>query len=120
MVARRGSAGGTRQVGIRERQERDRQGVRRAILDAARELFVAEGYANVSMRKIAERIGSKHAIMLSLALAHFSGQIDMSKLSWLWFTAFVGANLFQSGFTRLCPLEPILAKLGVKRQAACQ
>jgi AcrR family transcriptional regulator len=43
-------------VGIRERQERDREAVRRAILDAARELFVSEGYQNVSIRKIAERI----------------------------------------------------------------
>jgi hypothetical protein len=52
-------------------------------------------------------------IMLSLALAHFSGQVDLSKLSWLWFTAFVGANLFQSGFTKFCPMDSILKKLGV-------
>jgi hypothetical protein len=32
----------------------------------------------------------------------------------LWFTAFVGLNLFQSGFTRLCPLESILRRLGVR------
>jgi AcrR family transcriptional regulator len=43
-------------MGIKERQERDREAVRRAILDAARELFVIEGYQNVSIRKIAERI----------------------------------------------------------------
>src|SRR5437660_12230763 len=43
-------------MGIKERQERDRETVRRAILDAARDLFVSEGYANVSIRKIAERI----------------------------------------------------------------
>lgn len=43
-------------MGIRERQERDRETVSRAILDAARELFVSEGYQNVSIRKIAERI----------------------------------------------------------------
>jgi len=43
-------------MGIKERQERDREAVRRAILDAARELFVAEGFQNVSIRKIAERI----------------------------------------------------------------
>ena len=43
-------------MGIKERQERDREAVRRSILDAARELFVSEGYANVSIRKIAERI----------------------------------------------------------------
>jgi hypothetical protein len=59
------------------------------------------------------RIIAGFFIMTSLALAHFSGQVDMSKLSWLWFTAFVGANLFQSGFTKFCPLDMILKKLGV-------
>src|SRR5438132_13307887 len=43
-------------MGIKERQERDREAVRRAILDAARELFVSDGYTNVSIRKIADRI----------------------------------------------------------------
>lgn len=43
-------------MGIKERHERDREAVRRAILDAARDLFVSEGYGNVSIRKIAERI----------------------------------------------------------------
>jgi len=43
-------------MGIKERQERERETVRHAILTAARDLFVAEGYERVSMRKIAERI----------------------------------------------------------------
>jgi AcrR family transcriptional regulator len=43
-------------MGIRERHERARRAVARAILDAARELFVSEGYQNVSIRKIADRI----------------------------------------------------------------
>jgi AcrR family transcriptional regulator len=43
-------------MGVKERHERDRGAVRRAILDAARDLFVSEGYGNVSIRKIAERI----------------------------------------------------------------
>src|SRR5947207_3933255 len=43
-------------MGIKERQERDREAVSRSILDAARELFVTEGYRNVSIRKIAEKI----------------------------------------------------------------
>jgi AcrR family transcriptional regulator len=43
-------------MGIKERQERDREAVRRSILDAARELFVSEGFQHVSIRKIAERI----------------------------------------------------------------
>ena len=56
-------------------------------------------------------------IIFSLALAHLFGQADLTKLSWLWFTAFVGANLFQSGFTKFCPLENILRKIGVKDSA---
>jgi hypothetical protein len=53
-------------------------------------------------------------IMLSLALAHFSGSVDMTHVSWLWFTAFVGFNLFQSGLTRFCPMDIMLKKAGVK------
>ena len=59
------------------------------------------------------RIVAGFFIMLSLGLAHFAGTADMSQLSWLWFTAFVGANLFQSGFTRFCPMDSILKKMGV-------
>jgi AcrR family transcriptional regulator len=43
-------------MGIKERHERDREAVHQLILDAARELFVKEGFDNVSIRKIAERI----------------------------------------------------------------
>ena len=43
-------------MGLKERQERDREAVFRSILDAARELFVTHGYHEVSIRKIAERI----------------------------------------------------------------
>ena len=43
-------------MGVRERRERERQETREKILDAARELFVAEGYEGVSMRKVAEKI----------------------------------------------------------------
>ena len=32
---------------------------------------------------------------------------------WYWFTAFVGLNLFQSGFTNWCPMMTILRRLGV-------
>ena len=60
------------------------------------------------------RIIAGSFIMLSLALAHFSGTIDMTQISWLWFTAFVGANLFQSGITRFCPMDIMLKKAGVK------
>jgi len=43
-------------LGVKERHVREREAVARAILDAARELFVSEGYQNVSIRKIADRI----------------------------------------------------------------
>jgi AcrR family transcriptional regulator len=65
-------------MGSRERQDRERQAVREAILTAARHLFVTDGYRTVSMRKIAERIEyspaaiygyfeSKDAIFFALA-----------------------------------------------------
>ncbi len=43
-------------MGIAERRERQKENLRQEIFDAASELFAQEGYANVSMRKIAERI----------------------------------------------------------------
>src|SRR5271166_6960109 len=43
-------------MGVKERREREKSETRDKILDAARELFVAEGYEGVSMRKVAERI----------------------------------------------------------------
>jgi AcrR family transcriptional regulator len=52
-------------LGVRERQERDREAVARAILDAARELFVTHGYEEVSIRKIAERIEYSPAAIYS-------------------------------------------------------
>jgi len=61
------------------------------------------------------RIVAGAMIMLTLLLAHITGQVNLGSLSWLWLTAFVGLNLFQSGFTRFCPLEIILEKLGVRR-----
>ena len=43
-------------MGVKERREREKSETREKILDAARELFVTEGYEGVSMRKVAERI----------------------------------------------------------------
>ena len=48
-------------------------------------------------------------IVGSLLLAHFHSQ------QWLWFTGFVGLNIFQSGFTQFCPLFTILEKMGIPR-----
>lgn len=47
-------------------------------------------------------------ILLSLLLAIYVNQ------NFLWFTAFVGANLLQSSITKWCLLEDILTKLGIK------
>jgi AcrR family transcriptional regulator len=43
-------------MGITERREREKEEVRKKILDAARELFAAEGYERVTMRRVAEAI----------------------------------------------------------------
>lgn len=45
-------------------------------------------------------------LLASLALAHFVNP------NWLWFSAFIGANLVQSAFTRWCPMMAILRRLG--------
>ncbi|TRX61866.1 DUF2892 domain-containing protein [Fulvivirga sp. M361] len=47
-------------------------------------------------------------VLISLALAM------TVNINWLWFTAFVGANLLQSSMTRWCLMDIILGKLGVK------
>jgi AcrR family transcriptional regulator len=60
-------------MGIKERQDRERQAVRHAILDAARDLFVNEGYRHVSIRKIAERIEYSPAAIYS----YFPGKDDI-------------------------------------------
>jgi AcrR family transcriptional regulator len=43
-------------MGVKERREREKSETRDKILDAARELFVTEGYEGVSMRRVAEKI----------------------------------------------------------------
>ena len=59
------------------------------------------------------RIVAGSFILLSLALGIEASPIFASKY-FLFLTAFVGLNLFQSGFTKLCPLNNILAKCGIK------
>ncbi len=44
-------------------------------------------------------------ILISLILSHLHSPY------WLFFTAFVGLNLLQSAFTKICPMENILEKL---------
>ena len=45
-------------------------------------------------------------ILTSLALS------QLHSVNWLWFTAFVGANMFQAAFTGFCPLAKILKAIG--------
>ena len=60
------------------------------------------------------RIFAGAFVLASLALGVFVNA------NFFWFTAFVGLNLFQSGFTRLCPLASILKRLGVPQaKGAC-
>ena len=47
-------------------------------------------------------------IMLSVALSQLHSPY------WLFFTAFVGLNLFQSAFSNWCPMITILRKVGIK------
>lgn len=51
-------------------------------------------------------------VLASLLLAQFHSP------NWLWFTAFVGANLLQASFTGFCPLAMILKKFGAPAGAA--
>ena len=53
-------------------------------------------------------------ILISLALAYLHSPY------WLWFTAFVGANMFQASFTGFCPLAKMLARFGVPAGTAFQ
>jgi len=49
-------------------------------------------------------------ILISLALGVWVSTY------WLFFTAFVGANLLQFGFTGFCPMATILKRLGIPEQ----
>ena len=49
-------------------------------------------------------------VLISLLLAVYVN------INWLWFTAFVGANLLQSSLTKWCLMETILKKIGVGKE----
>ena len=59
------------------------------------------------------RIVAGFFILLSLSLGVENSPLFVNK-NFLWFTVFVGLNLFQSGFTKICLLNSILAKFGIK------
>ena len=56
-------------------------------------------------------------ILLSLGLG-VQGSPIFHNENWLWFTAFIGANLLQPSFTGFCPAAIISKKLGAKPGAA--
>jgi Inner membrane protein YgaP-like, transmembrane domain len=56
-------------------------------------------------------------VLVSIALGADASPFFLSRY-FLWLTVFVGANLFQSGLTRICPLESILRRFGVKSASA--
>jgi hypothetical protein len=64
----------------------------------------------MSMERLIRMIAGTF-VLASLALAHWVNP------NWLWFTAFVGANLFQSSLTRWCLMEEILHKLEIAQKA---
>ncbi|MCU7807253.1 MAG: DUF2892 domain-containing protein [Candidatus Thiodiazotropha sp. (ex Semelilucina semeliformis)] len=51
-------------------------------------------------------------ILLSVSLTHYVHPY------WAFLTLFVGVNLFQSGFTNICPLSSVLKKVGVPAESS--
>lgn len=62
------------------------------------------------------RIVAGVLILLTVALALPQSPLFHSS-HWLWFTAFIGINLLQSGFSKWCLMETIMHKLGFARGA---
>ncbi|USE35568.1 DUF2892 domain-containing protein [Endozoicomonas sp. SCSIO W0465] len=52
-------------------------------------------------------------VLLSLALTHWVHP------GFVWFTVFIGANLFQFGFSGFCPAAMVFKKLGLKTERQC-
>jgi len=62
------------------------------------------------------RIMAGSFVLVSLALGAEASPLYVSG-HFLWFTAFVGANLLQSGFTRFCPAEKVMERCGMQHAA---
>lgn len=67
--------------------------------------------SGASIDQLVFRIGGLF-ILVSLVLS------QLHSMYWLWFTAFVGANMLQASFTGFCPMASILSRLGVRPGAA--
>ncbi len=72
---------------------------------------VAETSSSTSIDRLVFRFAGLF-VLVSLILA------QVHSVNWLWFTAFVGANMVQFSFSGFCPLAMILARLGFKPGAA--
>ncbi len=57
-------------------------------------------------------------ILVSVVLVALTEGIDLSRPTWLWFTAFVGLNLLQSAFSNWCPMMWVLQRFGQRRSQA--
>jgi hypothetical protein len=64
------------------------------------------------------RVFAGSFVLVSLALGVQASPLFVS-VHFLWFTAFVGANLLQSGFINFCPLEMLLRRLRARHAASC-
>ncbi len=51
-------------------------------------------------------------VLLSVALG-MQGSPLFLDVNWLWIAIFIGFNLFQSAFTKVCPLEIVLKAAGI-------
>ncbi len=65
------------------------------------------------------RVVAGFFVLLSLGLG-VEGSPVFVNANWLWFTAFVGVNLVQSGFTGFCPAQLVLRKLGLRDGPSAQ
>lgn len=65
------------------------------------------------MRERIVRVVAGTMVLISITLAYFIS------IYWLGLAAFVGINLVQSSFTRFCPLEMILDKIGIEKEKSC-
>ena len=52
-------------------------------------------------------------VLLSIALG-MEGSPFFLDVNWLWLAVFIGGNLFQSAFTKICPLEIVLKAAGIE------
>jgi AcrR family transcriptional regulator len=102
-------------MGVLERRQREKSELREKILDAARELFITEGYDGVSMRKVAEKIEySPTAIYLHFAdkeeLFHQLCQEDFAQLAAL----FQGPDISADPVERIRQIGRVYVQFGVR------